>query len=156
MFRAGLGCCAVVLSFTGLAADLPPAATVKVDYSRDIEPLLSSRCYMCHGPKQQMSGLRLDRKDAALKVIQTGNSAASRLIHMVAGMEKKVMPPMGARLAAAEIGLLRAWIDQGVSWPALETKTASAAPSHWSFRPIAHPGPPAVRDRAWPRNPIDA
>ena len=156
MFRAGLGCCVVVLCLAVFAADLPPAAAKKVDYARDIEPLLSSRCYMCHGPKQQMSGLRLDRKDAALKVIQPGNSAASRLIHMVAGMEKKVMPPMGARLTAAEIGMLRAWIDQGVSWPALETKTASAAPSHWSFRPIAHPSPPAVRDRAWPRNPIDA
>ena len=156
MFRRGIGCCALaVLSLAGAPADnLPPAAKTKVDYSRDIEPLLSRRCYMCHGPQQQMSGLRLDRKDTALKVIQPGNSAGSRLIHMVAGTEKKVMPPMGARLTTAEIGLLRAWIDQGVAWSAVETAKA-APPTHWSFRPVTHPSPPAVRDRAWPRNPID-
>jgi mono/diheme cytochrome c family protein len=109
MFRAGLGCCALLLSLSTIALaadDLPSAAKTKVDYARDIEPLLARRCYVCHGPQQQMSGLRLDRKDAALQVIQPGNSAASRLIRMVAGVEKKVMPPVGARLTAAEIGLL--------------------------------------------------
>jgi hypothetical protein len=157
MFRAGLGCGAllVFLSTISLADDLPPAAKTKIDYTRDIEPLLSRRCYMCHGPQQQMSGLRLDRKEAALKVIQPGNSGSSRLIRMVAGVEKMVMPPMGARLTAAEVGLLRAWIDQGVAWSTVETAKA-AGPSHWSFRPVTHPSPPAVRDRAWIRNPIDA
>src|SRR5438270_10315938 len=120
MFRAGWGLLSVVLCIS--AQELLPAAKSKVDYARDVEPLLARRCYLCHGGQQQMSGLRLDRKDAALKVIQPGNSAASRLIRMVAGVEKKVMPPVGARLTAAEIGTLRAWIDQGVSWPAPSTQ----------------------------------
>jgi len=127
---------------------LPPAAKRKIDFPRDIQPLLEQRCQLCHGARQQLSGLRLDQKQAALKVIQPGNSADSRLIRMVAGLEKKVMPPVGARLTATEIGLLRAWIDQGVDWPAQQT-------AHWSFQPVRHPDPPAVRQRAWVRNPID-
>jgi mono/diheme cytochrome c family protein len=135
-------------------AQLPPAAKSKIEFARDIEPLLAKRCVVCHGPAQQMSGLRLDQKDAALKGgasgtdIVPGKSAESRLIRLVAGLEKKVMPPMGARLTADEIGLLRAWIDQGVEWP------AAKAP-HWSFQKIQRTAPPAVRDRSWPRNEVD-
>jgi mono/diheme cytochrome c family protein len=166
MLRTRLSCCAALLSVAAFAADgLPPAAKTKIAYTRDIEPILASRCYQCHGPQQQMSGLRLDRKDAALKVIQPGNSAASRLIHMVAGAGKnaegarQIMPPAGQHLTAAEIGLLRAWIDQGVDWPAQPAASSSATvrqSTHWSFRKVTRPDPPAVADRAWPRNPIDA
>jgi mono/diheme cytochrome c family protein len=159
MFKSGLACCVTLLSISGFAADdLPPASKTKIEYARDIEPLLSKRCYMCHGPQQQMSGLRLDRKDAALKVIEPRNSAASRIIHMVAGADKKVMPPVGPRLTAAEIGLLRAWIDQGLDWPAAQSAQPSVQPqqpTHWSFRKITRPDPPAVTGRAWPRNAID-
>src|SRR5580692_7169822 len=115
------------------AADdvLPPAATGKVDFARDIAPLFAQRCFMCHGPQQQMSGLRLDRKADALQggrsgaVIVPHDSAGSRLIRLVAGVssDKKVMPPAGARLSATEIGLLRGWIDQGVDWPETATGT---------------------------------
>src|SRR5512141_1536543 len=127
MLRLGILGGAIVC-LTGLvpvrAADvaLPPAATTKVEFARDIEPLLAKRCYACHGPQQQMSGLRLDQKDAALKGgaagkdIVPGKSADSRLIHRVAGVDNKFMPPVGAHLTAAEVGLLRAWIDQGVEW----------------------------------------
>src|SRR5436190_4884271 len=132
----------------------PPAAKAKADYTRDIEPLLTKRCYLCHGPQQQMSGLRLDQKDAALRVIQPGKSAESRLIRMVSGQEAKIMPPVGPKLTAAEIGLLRDWIDQGAIWPAV-TITKSTEPSHWSFRKVVRRDPPAVRERSWPRNPID-
>ena len=159
MLRAGLGYCAILFSFATIqfaADELPPAAKTKVVFTRDVQPLLERRCSMCHGAQQQMSGLRLDSKEAALKVIQPGNSAASRLIRMVAGVEKKVMPPVGARLTAAEIGLLRAWIDQGVDWPAGQTAAKSPASTLWSLRPVVRPPVPAVRDRAWPRNPIDA
>ena len=65
---------AVVVSLlvfsAALAADdiaLPPAARIKVDFRRDIEPVFEKRCFVCHGPQQQMSGLRLDQKEAALK-----------------------------------------------------------------------------------------
>src|ERR1700735_2695764 len=137
MLRTWLGCSAVLVSLSAFAAaDLPPAAKTKIDYARDIEPLLAKRCYLCHGSQQQMSGLRLDRKDDALKVIQPRNSAGSRLIHMVAGVDKKVMPPVGPRLTAAEIGLLRAWIDQGLDWPTPQNAQQVGPPksTHWSFQ----------------------
>jgi len=146
-----------------VAADngLPPAARTKTDFGRDIAPLFERHCLACHGPLQQMSGLRLDQKSAALHGGQSGavivprDSAGSRLIRLVGGTDpsQKVMPPVGARLTADEIGLLRAWIDQGAEWP--ETQAGAARPAHWAFQKIAHPSPPAVRDRAWPRNPID-
>src|SRR4029077_20085439 len=67
--------------------NLPPATNVQVDFYRDIEPLLKEKCQSCHGPEQQLSGLRLDDRKAALAggntgaVIKPGNSADSRLIH---------------------------------------------------------------------------
>ena len=101
---------------------LPPAAGVPVDFARDVQPLLADRCIKCHGPEKQKGGLRLDTKAAAMKggddgkAIEPGKSADSPLIHFVGGLdEDKVMPPKGERLTAAQVGLLRAWIDQGAN-----------------------------------------
>jgi len=146
MIRAGLLCCAVLVS-VGSAADA-------VDFARDIEPVIEKHCLVCHGPQQQMSGLRLDQKEAALKGgasgqdIKPGDSAGSRLIRLVSGADGKVMPPVGARLSAAEIDLLRAWIDAGAPWSA---RTGG----HWAFQKIESPQPPVTRDQAWPRNAVD-
>ena len=146
MLRAGLIACWLAVSLSTFAQ-----TPGKVDFTRDVEPLFQKRCYLCHGPQQQMSGLRFDQKESADRVIQPGNSASSRLIQMVSGTQKKVMPPIGPRLTAAEIGMLRSWIDEGAPWAA-----GGAQPAvHWSFRKIQRPEPPAVGDRAWVRNPID-
>src|SRR5689334_19185214 len=87
MFRAGLAGCALFVCFPTFGQS--PA---QVDYARDIEPLFAKRCYLYHGPQQQMSNLRLDQKESAMRVIQAGNSSGSRLIRMVSGAEPKVMP----------------------------------------------------------------
>ena len=147
------------------APELPDPSTVAVEFSRDIEPLFSARCHACHGPSLRMQGLRLDRGPEALKggysgpVIVPGDSANSRLVRMVAGLvADKPMPPEGERLSAAEIGLLRAWIDAGAEWP---DSAGGAVPrgekrlSHWSFQPLSRPDPPAVGNGTWPRNEID-
>jgi mono/diheme cytochrome c family protein len=129
-----------------ILAQAPP----KVDFARDVQPLFQKRCFLCHGPQQQMSGLRLDQKESAARVIQPGKGSASRLIRMVSGTGSRVMPPVGPRLTSAEIAMLSAWIDEGAPWG------DSAPPAvHWSFRKIGRPEPPAVRARAWVRNPID-
>src|ERR1041384_5383883 len=146
MFRIAPGLC---LALALHAQTLPPAATSKVDFAHDIQPLLEKRCLVCHGPQQQMKGLRFDQKESAQRTIQPGKSSESLLIRMVSGLEPKVMPPVGSRLTAAEIGLLRAWIDQGAVWP------AQGLAIHWSFQKIRRPDPPQVKDRAWPRNAID-
>src|SRR3954452_9938246 len=84
----------------------------------EVQALLAKRCYLCHGPQQQLSNLRLDQKDSAMRVIEPGKSDTSRLIRMVSGTEKRLMPPVGAPLTPAEIALLRAWIDNGAAWTA--------------------------------------
>jgi len=112
-----------------------------------------------------MNGLRLDRKKEALAgghsgpAILRGNSADSRLIHLVAGYRVKVvMPPAGPALSAEEIGILRAWIDQGAKWPE-PSATAVAEPAavqeHWAWQPRSKPAPPRVRRTEWPHNAID-
>src|SRR3954454_19122086 len=128
MFRVG------ILLFVGALASAQ---------TPEVQALLQKRCYLCHGPQQQMSNLRLDRKDSAMRVIQPGKSDVSRLIRMVSGDEVKLMPPVGAPLSAGEIKLLRAWIDAGAPWSA-----PAQSGLHWSFQPIRRSDPPAVRDRA--------
>ncbi len=145
---------------------LPPPATKRVDYARDIQPIFVKACYRCHGAKKQKSGYRLDLKAVALKggdlgrAIIPGRSADSPLIQYVASLNADVqMPPSGDRLTAAQIGLLRAWIDQGAVWP---DGAAGAGPAHeavwWSLHPLVRPTPPPLDTAAaaWVRNPVDA
>src|SRR6266852_4442399 len=143
----------------------PQASPPKIDYQRDIAPLFQTRCYSCHGPAQQTNGLRLDVKAAAMAggvsgpSIKPGNSAESRLIQLVSGSGKIAMPPIGPRLSEKQVGLLRAWIDEGASWPEAELPaqaSTSAKSAHWAFQPVRRPDPPSVRKRPWVRNPIDA
>ena len=150
----------LALPLLALGAELPPPAVGEVDFNADIRPLFEGRCAACHGPANAMNGLRLDRKADALAgghsgpAIIPGNSAESRLIHLVAGYRVKVvMPPTGEPLGRAEISKLRAWIDQGAPWPD-GTEAAAAAssrgePGHWAFQPIVRPDVPAGS------NPID-
>ncbi|MFO0984638.1 MAG: PSD1 and planctomycete cytochrome C domain-containing protein [Planctomycetota bacterium] len=155
-----------VLAASAAAADspseLPPAASRPVDYTTDVEPLLAARCYECHGPERQRATLRLDVKDAALKggrsgeALQPGNSAGSLLIRKVAGLEGKRMPPTGEPLSAEQIGLLRAWIDQGARFTDRAPDTTRTRLDHWSYRQPERPAVPSVADPAWGRNPIDA
>lgn len=146
--------------------NLPPPVKATVDFTRDVEPILHTKCYVCHGSEQQMNGLRLDQKEAALKggysgpAMIPGKSAESKLILKVASSKEGYkMPPAGPALSATEIGILRAWIDQGVQWPAPSAATQklslSERRSHWAFQPVRRPEVPMVRQRSWVRNPID-
>jgi hypothetical protein len=146
---------------------LPPAATTTVDFAKHIRPLFATACYKCHGPDKQEAGLRLDSRRKSLAgadsgpVIVPGKSAQSRLIHLVAGLDEEIgrMPPEDASdpLAADQIGLLRAWIDQGAKWPDAEVGDDGTPRSDfWSFQPIQRPEPPAVAQGEWVRNSIDA
>jgi ankyrin repeat protein len=110
------------IPFAGAQTKLPPAVSKKVDYKQDIQPLLAQKCYSCHGPEVQQAGLRLDLRQNALRggdygpVIKIGDSASSKLIRrLVDGDGGLQMPPTGP-LSDEEIGLLRAWIDQGAEF----------------------------------------
>jgi ankyrin repeat protein/mono/diheme cytochrome c family protein len=113
---------ALAIPFAAAQIKLPPAASRKVDYKQDIQPLLAQKCYSCHGADVQQAGLRLDLRQNALRggdygpVIKIGDSAASKLIRRVVDGDGGLqMPPTGV-LSDDEIGLLRAWIDQGAEF----------------------------------------
>ncbi|HEV3023277.1 MAG TPA: DUF1549 domain-containing protein, partial [Pirellulales bacterium] len=156
-------CLAVLAALVSAAA--PAEAPVPIDYRNDVQPILASHCYECHGPDMQKSSLRLDTVTAALEggnngpAIVAGSSAESLLIAAVTGSgDIEKMPPERPPLSDAEIALLKSWIDQGAAAPADDVPAASrnAAAKHWSFQPLAHPPLPAVANSAWVRNPIDA
>jgi ankyrin repeat protein len=109
-------------SLASAQTKLPPAADRKVDFEKDVQPILSQKCHSCHGEEVQQSGLRLDKRQNAFRggdygpVIVIGNSADSKLIkRLVNGDGGLQMPPTGA-LPEEEIGILRAWIDQGADF----------------------------------------
>ena len=104
----------------------PPAAKKDLTYDKDIKPLLEKSCIKCHGPEKPKSKYRVDSREALIKggeseeaAVVPGNSAKSRIIHFSADLvEDMEMPPLDKRekyppLTKDQIGLLRAWIDQG-------------------------------------------
>lgn len=120
---AAVAVLAALLTPGAARAELPAAAKVKVDFAEHIQPILEKSCIRCHGPKKQKSDYRLDSREAALKSgeiggsIVLGKSAESPFIKYVAGLDEDIeMPPSGDPLTDEEIGLLRAWIDQGLVW----------------------------------------
>ena len=148
--------------------ELPPPADRAVDYERDVAPILERSCYRCHGPSKHQAGLALHHREKAMAggdsgpVFEPGNSAESLIIEVTARVDPDyAMPPEGEGepLTAAEVGILRAWIDQGADWPVDEatasTESTGIKSDHWAFQPPRPPVPPAVKNEAWVRNPID-
>ena len=97
----------------------------KVDFVREVRPILEKYCYDCHGSSKQKSGLRLDIKSAAFKggdgyapIIVPGKSDDSPLVQFIRGDDKEMlMPPKGSRLSANEISTITKWVDEGAIWP---------------------------------------
>lgn len=145
-----------------LRAQAGISASTKVDYSRDIQPIFERSCYGCHGPKMQMSGLRLDGKKAALAggqsgaVIIPGKGAESLLYRRVAGVGDQPRMPMGGKpLAEAQAALIRKWIDQGAEWPESASAGVAVVKKHWAYIPPSRPALPKVANASWPKSPID-
>ena len=145
---------ALVLSETAAGAD----------FEQDVRPILSGKCFSCHGEKRQESGLRLDRRETALKggdhgaLLVPGKSAVSLLYLVVTGKHAELarMPRKGPPLTAEEVEAIRSWIDSGAVWPddAADARAAKAR-AHWAFHAPVRPKLPSVRDGTWARNAID-
>ncbi len=134
-------------------------APSRPDFVKDVQPLLEKSCGNCHGAKMQMGNLRLDAKASVLngKVVVPGKSAESTLYQRVAGIGDQARMPMGGKpLDAAQIALLKNWIDQGAVWPEGAGSASAEVKKHWAFIPPKRPALPAVQNKAWVRNPIDA
>ena len=127
-------------------------AQAPIDYSRDIRPILANTCYACHGPdeKQRKAKLRLDVRDEAIKkAIVPGKSAASLLLQRVVSKDAdEVMPPPHAKkpaITSDQAKLLARWIDEGAKFD-----------QHWAYVKPARPAIPAIKNKDWVRNPVDA
>lgn len=100
-------------------------SSAEVDFGRDIQPLFREHCVECHGPSQQMRGLRLDRRRDALPNrvgangarIIPGDSARSVLFRRLTGTQSGPQMPPAGPLPEQKIKLIQAWIDQGAVWP---------------------------------------
>ena len=131
------------------------SADVKVDFSKEVLPILSNKCLLCHGPDQdskkaKAAGFRLDDRDEAIAfdAIVPGDTDSSLVMQVITATKKnRVMPPPDSGktpLTPAQIDTLRRWIDQGAEYA-----------DHWAFVKPTKPQLPQVKDKTWPRNAID-
>ena len=128
----------------------------KIDFNAQIRPILSDKCFTCHGPDAatREGGFRLDQRESALgeadsgeQVIVPGEPAASELIRRITHDDVDVrMPPADGpkQLTQAQVATLRTWIEQGAEYE-----------PHWAFLPPRPTTPPATEKEKWRRNAID-
>lgn len=139
----------------------------KVDFVRDIQPILRDNCYECHAGSTEEGSLNLGIHARAMEggdsgeVILPGKSQESLLLQLVSGAEKgRLMPPEGnSPLTKEQITLLRTWIDQGATWPAdadvIDPKL-DRAKKHWAFQRLKSvEPPPSLAKDSWSKGPID-
>ena len=138
------------------AQSVPVGAAASVEFNRDIRPILSDKCFTCHGPDsaRRRTKLRFDIENDAKQdlggrsAIVPGDAAGSEMIRRITATEagRRMPPPASGRsLSDHEIELLQEWINQGAKWE-----------NHWSFIAPRRASLPQVQDRAWVRNEVDA
>lgn len=134
------------LSFPLLAA--PPSS---LEFNRDVRPILSDRCFSCHGPDplNRKTKMRLDQAAGAQSVLAAGDPEHSELYRRITSTDKvRRMPPAYTgqdKLSDSEIAVIRRWIEAGAPYQ-----------NHWSFIPPKKAPLPEVKARDWPRHPIDS
>jgi hypothetical protein len=153
--------CATLMPAAQASPQVAPqnALPQTIQFNRDIRPILSDKCFKCHGPGTQMATVRFDLETGAKHelrggrfAIVPGDPANSQVIKRITATDPAVRMPKsgtgvqpGEPLTPREIAMIQRWIEQGATWE-----------KHWSFTPPTRPTLPAVKDQKWVRNPIDA
>ena len=159
-----LRACMIALAFYlagsndgGAESASPKASGARVDFNRDIRPILSDTCYACHGPdvKERKAKLRFDLREEIFKPAKSGeipvvpgDLAKSELIRRITTAdEDDLMPPskFNKKLTPAQVELFKRWVSEGAEWK-----------GHWSYNKPEQPGAPEVKSKPWVRNPIDS
>lgn len=129
----------------------------KLSYLQDVQPVLASKCYACHGPDEakREAGLRLDLRESFFEKLESGHTAVDQNNFSKSEIIKRIssddpdfrMPPpdFPKKLEPHEIKTIQKWVKGGLSWE-----------NHWAFEPIRTQAPPRVRNKDWSQNPIDA
>ncbi len=153
-----------VVERPGLTAPYEQPLQGKIDFRRDIEPILTQSCQQCHGAKKAAGRLRLDVKAAALRggvsgaAMVPGRGGESLLLKRILGEGGQARMPMGGEpLTLAQIELLTRWIDEGADWPGGDGEVAaSVEPArHWAYVAPLQAALPRVREASLVRNAID-
>jgi Protein of unknown function (DUF1553)/Protein of unknown function (DUF1549)/Concanavalin A-like lectin/glucanases superfamily/Planctomycete cytochrome C len=150
--RRGFGLAASVFAIGALGLMSSPAsAGDKLEYNRDVRPILAENCFACHGADSaaRKADLRLDQREAALKAeaIIAGDPDGSELLNRINSDDAdQVMPPPKSKktLSKEQKEILKRWITEGAEYQPL-----------WSFIPPRRPAPPALKSSGWVKNPID-
>jgi mono/diheme cytochrome c family protein len=127
------------------------SAPGRLQYNRDIRPILAENCFACHGPDSaaRKADLRLDLREEAIAggAIVPGKPDQSELIHRIYATDGEgLMPPANSKkkLTEEQKALLKRWVAEGAEYQ-----------PHWSLIPPQRPALPVVQDKNWPKNPID-
>ncbi len=168
-----MACKSTLLIIFGLLGSgfgmVAPTAAVLDQLAQEVRTLLENHCIQCHGPSQQLNGLRLDSREGALEggysgpSLVLGDGGGSTLIQRLTSDDATARMPLAAPpLRPDQIEVLTRWIDQGAPWPrdmTVRTGVDSASSEkarHWSFRPIVRPESRAETTGARDRSPIDS
>ncbi|MEO5803045.1 MAG: PSD1 and planctomycete cytochrome C domain-containing protein [Verrucomicrobiota bacterium] len=138
-----------------LALAFSAHAETEIQFNRDVRPILSDKCFFCHGPdkSKRKADLRLDHQETALGKSESGKIAivpgkpeASEVVARITAADEDLMPPVksGRVLSQKEIQTLTQWIKQGAKWE-----------THWSFQTPQRPALPKIKNGGWPKNEID-
>jgi hypothetical protein len=156
------------------AAGQGPNADSVEFFEKKVRPVLVEHCYKCHSADAEKlkGGLRLDSRDGLLRggdngpSLVPGNPDKSRFIEAVTYKNVDLQMPPKGKLPEAIIADLTAWVKRGAAWPSKQNSSGAASKdgidiqerkkNHWAWQPIRVSTPPAVKDTAWARTPIDA
>lgn len=145
------------MPYVAFVAGQGPAAKPKVDFAKDVFPILKAHCLNCHGSTVQSGGLRLDTQASIAKggvsgkLLAAGKGSQSLLVHRILGDDGKPKMPMGfAPLSKAQTDLITRWIDEGAVFGGKIENT-----KHWAYVKPIRPNTPKVKMLGWAKNPID-
>ncbi len=150
-------CTTLSAQLIGQTAPKAKSAPAKVDFKREVQPLLKAHCFQCHSGDQQQGGLRLDTKRFAMKggisglSILPGKIAQSLLLKRIEGKGGLSRMPLGfTPLSMPEAQLITTWIDQGALWDENAKEEI-----HWAYLKPVRKTPPSIKLKTWVKNPID-
>jgi hypothetical protein len=131
-------------------------------FEKNIRPLFAAKCSVCHTGANAAGGLKFDSRESLLKggtrgpAMVPGKPGESLLLRAVRHAEGTLRMPPGVKLPESETALVARWIEMGAQWGAAAPAAQPGTEKFWSFTPPADPAVPAVNDKAWVKNPIDA
>jgi hypothetical protein len=137
-------------------------------FEKRVRPVLAEKCYACHGSMLATSGLRLDTREGMLRggsrgaVLVAGHPESSLIVKAISHEDAHLKMPPAGKLPPEQIADLAEWIRLGAADPRVDAAASAGSIDlaegrrYWAFQPLARTRPPAMRNRAWVRTPVDA